>query len=553
MPSPLPLRSAAFLILATATATASPAPSLFSLPPNWLESLSTTPATSHPRFPVVIPSLGPLAPIDARLALANAGVTLAADEIALISQSRPDSRSILFLRANQLTTDLVNTVAPGGFVDDFGPPYASIRLWFTESSPSSPPRTLLDQSIVCKRGERSTFTRSRPGTLDVQSTFAFSKTELPDIVSIESSGHIRTRSFAASWSGESSVYATNPSGTIIWIGNGSSSQSSAIGRLSLTFLPDTFDSRNANAIDAEIRAAASPGFLTIQSDLLPAPPDLSAEDSCAFIEPGTATPNAPRLVDARRWLASRGITTQPGESAWLVPRFGLLYVSARGPTRNAINGLVLHSYPPSALNLQLHSPSTRLFRNIPLHATDGTVSGRVSGLPFSPDAGDVGGWDHKDKMGMSVGVLYSTATSSYTIYPEDKVDQLIADMARADLVIGFNHVEFDYRVLQGYSMWDVESQMTSLDLLLDIEKKLGHRIKLDDIATASLGTGKTADGLDAIRWWREGKIMKIAEYCCFDVKVTKLVHEFGVRNGYVRFRDRYGRDQTVEVDWPDWQ
>ena len=387
MPSLLPLRSAAFLFLAAATATASPAPSIIYVPPDWLERLSTTPATSHPRFPVVIPSLGPLAPIDARLALANAGVTLADDELALLSQSRPDSRSILFLRANQLTTDLVNTVAPGGFVDDFGPPYASIRLWFTESSPSSPPRTLLDQSIVCKRGERSTFTRSRPGTLDVQSTFAFSKTELPDIVSIESSGHVRTRSFAASWSGDSSVYATNPSGTIIWKGNGSYTQSSAIGRLSLTFLPDTFDSRNANAIDAEIRAAASPSFLTIQSDLLPAPPDLSAEDSCAFIEPGTATPNAPRLVDARRWLASRGITTQPGESAWLVPRFGLLYVSARGPTRNAINGLVLHSYPPSALNLQLHSPSIRLFRNIPLHPTDGTVSGRVSGLPFSPVAG----------------------------------------------------------------------------------------------------------------------------------------------------------------------
>jgi hypothetical protein len=385
MPSPL-LRSAAFLILASATATASPAPSLFSLPPNWLESLSTTPATNHPRFPVVIPSLGPLAPIDARLALANAGVTLADDEVALISSTLPDSRSILFLRANQLTTDLVATIAPGGFVDDFGRPYASIRLWFTESSPSSPPRSLLDQSIVCIRGGRSTFARSRPGTLDVQSEFAFSGTELPDIVSIESSGHVRTHSFSASWSGESSVYATNPSGTIIWKGNGSSPQSSAVGRLSLTFLPDTFDSRTANAIDAEIRATASQGFPSIQSDLLPAPPDLSAEESCAFIEPGTATPNAPRLVDARRWLASRGITTQPGESAWLVPRFGLLYVSARGPTRNAINGLVLHSYPPSALNLQLRSPSIRLFRNIPLHPTDGTVSGRVSGLPFSPDA-----------------------------------------------------------------------------------------------------------------------------------------------------------------------
>lgn len=385
MPSPLPLRSAAFLILAAATATASPAPSIIYVPPDWLERLSTTPATSHPRFPVVIPSLGPLAPIDARLALANAGITLADDELALVSSGRPDSRHILFSRASQSNTDLIDIIAP--YTDAFRSPYASIRLWFTESAPSSPARTLLDQSIVCQCGIPSTFTRSRPDTLDVQSTFAFSETELPDIVSIESSGHVRTRSFAASWSGESSVYATNPSGTIIWKGNGTSPQSFAVGRLALTFLPDTFRSRNANAIDAEIRAAASPGFLTIQSDLLPAPPDLSAEDSCAFIEPGTATPNAPRLVDARRWLASRGITTQPGESAWLVPRFGLLYVSARGPTRNAVAGLVLHSYPPSSLNLQLHSPSARLFRNIPLLPTDGTVSGRVSGLPFSPDAG----------------------------------------------------------------------------------------------------------------------------------------------------------------------
>jgi len=174
-------------------------------------------------------------------------------------------------------------------------------------------------------------------------------------------------------------------------------------------------------------------------------------------------------------------------------------------------------------------------------------------LETQRSAGDVGGWEHKDKMGMSVGVLYSTATAAYTIYGEKQIDDLIAAMSRADLVIGFNHVEFDYRVLQGYSMWDVGGMMTSLDLLLDIEKKLGHRIKLDDIATASLGTGKTADGLDAIRWWREGKIMKIAEYCCFDVKVMKLVHEFGVRHGYVRYRDRFGRDQTVSVDWPDCQ
>ncbi len=165
-------------------------------------------------------------------------------------------------------------------------------------------------------------------------------------------------------------------------------------------------------------------------------------------------------------------------------------------------------------------------------------------------AGDVGGWDKKDQMGMSIGVTYSTGDSTYRIYAEKDADQLITDLSQADLVIGYNHVDFDYAVLQGYSMWDVKERMQSLDLLQDLEKTLGHRIKLDDIATASLGTGKTADGLDAIRWWREGKIMLIAEYCCFDVKVTKMVHEFGVKHGYVRYKDRYGREQTVDVKWP---
>ncbi len=174
-------------------------------------------------------------------------------------------------------------------------------------------------------------------------------------------------------------------------------------------------------------------------------------------------------------------------------------------------------------------------------------------LETQRSAGDVGGWDNKDKMGMSVGVTYSTAAGQYEIFGEKDVDALIATMARADLVIGFNHIDFDYKVLQGYSMWDIGEQMKSFDLPQDLVKVLGHRIKLDDIATASLGTGKTADGLDAIRWWREGKIHQIAEYCCFDVKVTKMVQEFGVEHGYVRYNDRFGREQTAEVKWPDWR
>lgn len=164
-------------------------------------------------------------------------------------------------------------------------------------------------------------------------------------------------------------------------------------------------------------------------------------------------------------------------------------------------------------------------------------------------ANDVGGWGNKHKMGISVGVTYSTKLGEYRIYLEDEADALIEQLKRADLVVGFNHVGFDYEVLMGHTIFDFRDQVFDLDLLLDLEKKLGHRLKLEAVAAASLGTGKTADGLEAIRWWQQGKLAEIAEYCAFDVKVTKCVHEYGAKNGFVKYHDRNGREQQVAVEW----
>jgi hypothetical protein len=164
-------------------------------------------------------------------------------------------------------------------------------------------------------------------------------------------------------------------------------------------------------------------------------------------------------------------------------------------------------------------------------------------------AADVGGWGKKHEMGISVAVTYSSRSGEYVIYSEDETSALIHQLVRADLVIGFNHVGFDYEVLLGHTVFDFREQLNSLDLLIDLEKKLGHRLKLEAVAAASLGTGKSADGLQAIRWWQQGKLAEIAEYCCFDVKVTRLVHEYGARNGFVKYHDRNGREQKVEVEW----
>ena len=171
-------------------------------------------------------------------------------------------------------------------------------------------------------------------------------------------------------------------------------------------------------------------------------------------------------------------------------------------------------------------------------------------LETQRSAGDVGGWDKKCDMGMSVGVPYSTASGDYRIFGERDVDALIDQLRRADLVIGYNHINFDYQVLMGYTCLDLPSQVASLDLCTYLDEAINHRPKLDKIAEASLGCGKTAEGLQAIKWWREGKIMEIARYCCFDVKVTKLVHEYGVAHGLVKFFDSAGHEKVAPVVWP---
>ena len=162
---------------------------------------------------------------------------------------------------------------------------------------------------------------------------------------------------------------------------------------------------------------------------------------------------------------------------------------------------------------------------------------------------DACGWNKKREMGMSIGVTYSTGLGEYRIYTEKEVHLLVDQLIKADLVVGFNVISFDYEVLGAYTILDLAHAARTLDLMVDIEKTLGHRLKLDVLATANLGVGKTGDGLDAIRWWREGRVLEVAEYCCFDVKCTKLVHEYGVAHKQLQYVDKFQNKRSVSVNW----
>ena len=169
-------------------------------------------------------------------------------------------------------------------------------------------------------------------------------------------------------------------------------------------------------------------------------------------------------------------------------------------------------------------------------------------LETQKSADEVGGWNHIDLMGMSIGVTFSTERGDYRVYGEPEIDGLIEEIQKADLVVGFNQIRFDYKGLEGYSVFDF-TQVPSLDMLVDLNEKLGHRLKLDSIAQATFGCEKTAEGLQAIEWYRQGKLLEIAEYCLYDVKITKMVHEYGRAHGHLHYTNKFGNKLKVEVDW----
>jgi DEAD/DEAH box helicase domain-containing protein len=161
---------------------------------------------------------------------------------------------------------------------------------------------------------------------------------------------------------------------------------------------------------------------------------------------------------------------------------------------------------------------------------------------------DVGGHRNTRALKMSVGVTWNSADQSFHRYGEKDVPALIEELESASLVVGFNVLNFDYEVLMAYTNEPLRNLPTT-DMLDHIYRRLGFRVKLDDLARATLNVKKSGDGLDAIRWWREGDLEQLFSYCEKDVQVTRQLYEFGKKNRYVQFYDKRYKLQRVPVSW----
>jgi len=170
-------------------------------------------------------------------------------------------------------------------------------------------------------------------------------------------------------------------------------------------------------------------------------------------------------------------------------------------------------------------------------------------LETQKTAKDVGGWNKAHLMRVSVAVLYDSLDEQFHVFQEEALAALFELLRKADLIVGFNIKGFDYKVLSAYTPMDFNGLRT-FDILEDVHRRLGFRLSLDHLAKETLKRGKTAEGLQAVEWFREGEMEKLTAYCREDVAVTRDLFQFGLEKGHVIYREkREKRRLELRVDW----
>ena len=152
---------------------------------------------------------------------------------------------------------------------------------------------------------------------------------------------------------------------------------------------------------------------------------------------------------------------------------------------------------------------------------------------------------------ISIVGLYDYASDSYKTFSQEEFPQMWPILERADLLIGFNSEHFDLPLLNKYYQGDLNN-IRHLDLLKEIRNVAGRRMKLDQLAEGSLGSKKSGHGIEATVWWKKGEHQKVRDYCIDDVKITKDLYEYAIKNKMVKFKED-GKNNVIKLDISSWQ
>lgn len=166
---------------------------------------------------------------------------------------------------------------------------------------------------------------------------------------------------------------------------------------------------------------------------------------------------------------------------------------------------------------------------------------------------EVGGY-YPEKLGVSISGVYYRDTESgeewLRGFREEEFPEMFRIFERAERIVGFNSLNFDMMTLSPYYVGDL-LKLPNLDLMVEMEKKLGHRVALDAVAKETLGTQKIGHGLDAIRYYHDGDWESLTKYCLRDVEVTRDLYDYAVANKKLRFKNKWNNLIEVELAIPE--
>lgn len=155
------------------------------------------------------------------------------------------------------------------------------------------------------------------------------------------------------------------------------------------------------------------------------------------------------------------------------------------------------------------------------------------------------------RMEISIVGIHDSETNEYTSYSKEEFPKLWPILERADMLIGFNSDTFDIPILNRYYPGDL-TKIKSLDLLVEVQKALGRRVRLQSLAEATLNKGKGGNGLQAVEWWAAGEYEKVRKYCIEDVRITRELYDFALANSFLKYKD-LKENRALRIDTTGWE
>jgi len=150
--------------------------------------------------------------------------------------------------------------------------------------------------------------------------------------------------------------------------------------------------------------------------------------------------------------------------------------------------------------------------------------------------GDFRGNGSFDNLEVTVVGTLDSQTGECRGFFKEELPQLWPLLERADILVGYNSEHFDIPILNKYYAGDL-AKIKSIDLLKEVKNVLNRRLKLDNLAEATLGKKKSGNGLEAQTWWKNGEKERVRDYCLDDVRITAELYEYAKKHGHLKYKD----------------